>query len=69
MNSDDFTHNFVADGLNRLYRSASMAGWAFITQHMLNAFSGALTRHFHQPQLRETVNAGFHAILTQRLLQ
>ena len=51
MNTDDFTHDLVADGLNRLYRSASMAGRAFITQHMLHALAGTLTRHFHQPQL------------------
>ena len=51
MNANDFTHDLVADGLNRLYCATSVAGWAFIAQHMLHAFAGTLTRHFHQPQL------------------
>ena len=69
MDTDNFTHDLVADRLHRLYRSASMAGWTLITQDMFHAFAGPFPGHFHKTELREAIDAGFHAVLTQRLLQ
>lgn len=69
MHANDLTHNLIAYRFHGLYRSASVAGRAFVAQHMLHAFAGAFPRHLHQTQLGETVDAGLHPVFAEGLLQ
>ena len=69
VDTNNLAHDFIAYRFHGFHRSATVAGWAFVTQYVLNAFAGAFTRHLHQPQRRKTINAGFHPVFAQRLIQ